>query len=405
MNKYKVLIVGGGVGGLKLATILGKKMGHLTKVTLIDPRGSHIWKPILHKLASGGLEPEQEEIAYQAHSQEYGYEFIQGSLLQIRRSAKQVIVQLNNDLVPKHRTISYDYLVIALGSQAHEFGTPGVRQFGFSLDSAEQAVTLRTSIETHLAAFSGNDRPQVMINIVGAGASGTELASALADRRDPSGHLPCRVRLIELSSRILNGMAEKLSRQVRTALDAAGVEVLTDTRITEVTQKGVYTSDGLLLGADLNVWCAGVKSSIDHDKLDGLATDMNGRIIVKSDLATQSDFRIFAIGDCCVCVQPDGTSVPTRALAANQMAEHLYENMARIFSGADTLPFYFKDQGTLVTVTNKRAYGVISPGIFVDGRSANMLYSMLYKKHQQSLIGWRSMLKKSFISFSNNVTK
>lgn len=181
MTAHKIVIVGGGAGGLELATQLGQSLGRNGKaqITLIDQKLTHIWKPLLHEIAAGTLNPHEEETNYFAHAAANHYEFVLGTFKNIDRETKQILVEteyFSKKVQPtKNRNIDYDTLVLALGSTSNDFNTKGVKQFCHFLDSREQAdIFQQDLLHLYLNAQNEADSRELKIAIIGAGATGVE---------------------------------------------------------------------------------------------------------------------------------------------------------------------------------------------------------------------------------------
>ena len=186
---HHVVIVGGGAGGLELATSLGNSIGRKqqARITLIDASLTHIWKPLLHEVAAGSMDSSSNEVNYRVHAKRHGFEFQLGRMQGLNREERQVVVEpLLDDsgaVVVEARDINYDTLVIAVGSTANDFGTPGAAGNCIFLDSLEQARKFhRHLLNNYLKAEYDAEKKQknsLDIAIIGAGATGVELAAEL----------------------------------------------------------------------------------------------------------------------------------------------------------------------------------------------------------------------------------
>ena len=275
MNKPRIVIVGGGAGGLGLATRMGRKLGKKgqAEVTLVDKNRTQLWKPLLHEVATGALDDGTDAVSYRAHAANHGFDFQLGSMLDIDRVAKKLIMAplLGEDgkQVLPERTIPYDFLVIAIGSVSNDFATPGVKQHCIFLDSPEQAHKFHRKM---LDAFfrlhvEGADSQPLRIAIVGGGATGVELSAELhnAARQMKSygvKHVDqdkLKVSLIEAGERILPALPPRIAGSAHQELTKLGVDVRTATLVTEANEQGLVTKSGELIEGDLMLCGAGIK--------------------------------------------------------------------------------------------------------------------------------------------------
>lgn len=404
----KIVIVGGGAGGLELATKLGRKLGRRGKahVTLIDRNTTHIWKPLLHEIAVGTLDEGVDAVSYRAQAFTYGFHFRIGSMTALDRQKKQVILapmqdEEGEELLPE-TYIDYDILVLAIGSCSNDFNTPGVRDHCIFLDSPAQAHRFRQRLLGRFLRIQrlSQERDHINIAIVGAGATGVELSAELhhavakfhtygftAVQTD---HL--HVTLVEAGPRILAALPERISAAAHRELTAIGVNVETSTRIVRATKAGLETAEGTLIEADLMVWAAGVKVPDTLKNLGGIPTNRINQIPVNPYLQVKGDPHVFAIGDCAEFFQ-GGTRVPPRAQSAHQMASICYRNIRALMSGGRLRVFRYKDHGSLVSLsgysTVGNLMGNLSRGsLFIEGRLARLVYISLYRMHQIAVHGY-----------------
>ena len=297
-RKTRIVIVGGGAGGLELATRLGARLGRRRcEVVLVDRNPTHIWKPLLHEVATGSLDTNLDEVSYRGHSRRWGYRFVLGAMETVDRKARELVVapllnEKGHEVVERHR-ISYDYLVIAIGSEANDFGTPGVQEHCMLLDSRADADRFRDRFLKHClrvsrAMSAALPREQfVNIAIAGAGATGVELAAELYNaaaglrhyRLEVFDETRLNVTLIEAAPRILPALHEKLSAAAKAELEKLAVSVLTSTRIVAAEADGFVTADGRHIHAGIMLWVAGVKAPAILGEIDGLDIDRNGQML------------------------------------------------------------------------------------------------------------------------------
>jgi NADH dehydrogenase len=409
---HRIVVVGGGAGGLELVTRVGNRLGKRGKahVTLIDRRHTHLWKPLLHEVAAGSMDLGMHEIDYLAQAHWHGFTFRLGGLIGIDRVRRTVRVarHLDNEgreVLPE-REFGYDTLVIAIGSLTNDFGARGVKAHAIPLETPEQAERFHTRLVNACLRANTQREPlrpgQLDVAIIGAGATGTELAAELhkttrqlvaygLDRIDPDKDI--KIHLIEAAPRILPALPERLSEGAAKLLDGLKVQVHTGALVTEVTADGVTLADGRLIPAELVVWAAGIKSPDLLKDIAGLETNKLNQLVVRPTLQTTRDDAIFAIGDCAACPWPGhkGT-VPPRAQAAHQQASHLARQLPRRIAGLPLKEWRYHDFGSLVSLGEYSTVGnlmgkLVGGNLFIEGWFAGLMYKSLYKMHQLALHG------------------
>jgi NADH:ubiquinone reductase (H+-translocating) len=276
---HHIVIVGGGAAGLELATKLGERLGRRerARITLVDRSRTHIWKPLLHSVAASSLRRSQHELNYIAQAHWHHFRYRNGEMTGLDHVAKTISLAATQDsegreISPK-ATLTYDTLVIAVGSVTNDFGTPGAAQYAVPLETAEQASRFNHRLVNACLRAQDQDTPvlpgQLHVAIIGAGATGTELAAELhhtareiiaygLDKIDPERDL--RIVLIEAGDRILPALPARISESTHDLLVKLGVEVRTGARVAEVLEDGVKLADGQFIASELVVWSAGVKA-------------------------------------------------------------------------------------------------------------------------------------------------
>jgi NADH:ubiquinone reductase (H+-translocating) len=407
-----IVIVGGGAGGLVLATKLGRRLGRRgrARITLVDCALTHIWKPLLHEVAAGTLSADMDGLDYFAHARDHHFAFELGRMEGLDRARREIVLGPVSDasggeLVPGRR-LPYDQLVIAVGSMLNDFGVPGVKEHALYLDSPPQAERIHQRIlgrflRGHAEAGGANGQ-RLQFAIVGAGATGVEFAAEL---RHAAHHLvgyglrgfdpdqDVVVRLIEAAPKVLPVLPERVQEATERQLRALNVDLRTGVQVARVTGEGVHTAAGEMIPADLTVWTAGVKGPTWLADLDGLEVNRLGQLVVEPTLKVTRDARIFALGDCAACPQPGSERpVPPRAQAAHQQAHLLAKSLARQLDGKDLLPFVYKDHGSLISLSSStigNLMGNLFRSVTIEGRIARLAYLSLYQKHLLSLHGLR----------------
>jgi NADH dehydrogenase len=408
----KIVVVGGGAGGLELVTRLGARYRGRHEVTLIDRNPTHIWKPLLHEVAAGSLDANLDEVGYRSHGHRWGYRFFLGTVEGLERTRREVIVaplvdEGGRELIGRHR-IAYDLLVLAVGSETNDYGTPGAAQHCLFLDNRRQADRFRQQLLNQCLRVSREQsakpgaRSTVRIAIVGAGATGVELAAELhnaaAALRDDGlegfDERRLQVTVIEAGPRILPALPERLAQAAREELEALGVDVRTGVQVTAVTHDAIETRSGERVAADLKVWAAGVRGPAWLKDLDGLEATANGQLVVRPTLQATRDEQVFVLGDCSSCMLPGASRpVPPRAQAAHQMAATVAANIERLIRGRPLLPYAYRDYGSLVSLSRYSTVGslmgsLIGGRMAVEGRVARFVYMSLYRMHLLAIHGW-----------------
>lgn len=402
---HRIIIVGGGAGGLELATRLGNTMGKhgQASITLVDAQLTHIWKPLLHEVAAGSLDAARDELNYlaQAKWNHFAFEFGRMDGLDRDRRELKLAPQYDddgNELVGV-RSLGYDTLVLAVGSVCNDFGTPGVREHSIFLDSRIDAEALRRKLrDRFIAARSREGDRSVRIAVVGGGATGVELCAELHDAArlfrhysSDDGAVDMKITLLEAGPRVLPALPERISTAVTDELrNELDVDVRTGVAVRRAEADALYDADGHRIDADLSVWAAGIRAPAFLHDLAGLENNRVDQLVVTSLMQTTRDPAVFAFGDCAACPLGDGKAgnVPPRAQSAHQQASLLAENLQRLLAGKAMKPYVYKDHGSLVSLASYNAFGNLFGNRMVEGRIARLFYVSLYRMHQAALYGW-----------------
>jgi len=402
---HRIVVVGGGIAGMVAATHLSR---HLTRsktaeILLIDHNRAHVWKPMLHTFAAGTANYTIENISFVSHAKSSGLRYWPGELAGLNRSRK--VVELGPVPLPDAtetlpgRSIPYASLILAVGSRANDFGTPGVAENCHFIDDIGEANAFSDRLRSRI--FQAVDaRTDLHVVIVGGGATGVELSAELAQHVEilssyAHDAMPTRLRLtlIETGPRLLGPFPERISNTVEAKLREIGVDVRTKTKVVGADNNGVLLEGGQRIDAALTVWAAGVRAPAVVSKLDGLDVNRHGQILVRPTLQSQNDDSVFALGDCSSLPGKNGRPLPTTAQVARQEAVFLARSLGRhLRRNRPLAEFHFRDMGSLVSLADYAAYGTLGSygffrGVFLKSRLAHVAHAALYRMHQMDLYG------------------
>ncbi|OGT65607.1 MAG: hypothetical protein A3I13_02835 [Gammaproteobacteria bacterium RIFCSPLOWO2_02_FULL_47_50] len=413
---HKIIVAGGGAGGLELATRLGHKLGKKKKadIMLVDGSRTHLWKPLLHEVAAGSLNSNEDEVGYMVQAHWHHFSFRLGYMDGLDRRKQEIslapsVDEHGEEYIPR-RTFRYDTLIIAVGSVSNDFDIPGVKKYCQMLDTRQEADHFHQLLLRKYAAAHTQKEPlregQLHIAIAGGGATGVELSAELyaathqlvefgMDRISPDKDV--KITIIDAADRILPALPERLSRCTERALRKLNIDILSGQRIVKATPEGLHTESGKFIPAEMKVWAAGIMAPPILKDIDGLETNRINQLVVRTNLQTTRDDNIFAFGDCAACPMP-GTNefVPPRAQASHQQASLLVKSMKARLDNQPLPEYRYVDYGSLVNLSRYSTVGSlmgnlaskISGNIFIEGIIARLVYVSLYKMHQLALHGF-----------------
>lgn len=418
---HRIVIVGGGAGGLELATYLGNQLGRRRRnskadISLVDTQSTYLWKPLLHEIAAGSIDLSRNQLAYAAQAFWHGFSFYQGACIGLNRTMRSITIspvldELGEECLPQ-RTLHYDTLVLAIGSITNFFNIPGAQENSFALDNASQAEHFRRRLISECQKMDqGLTKKPLHIVIVGAGATGVELAAELRNTahdlsayglHNLDGQQSVAISLVEAASRILPALPERASQTTEKLLKKLSIDINANEAVSKIEKHRVHLKSGKSLEANLIVWAAGIKAPPILAKLDGLELNRNGQMLVHPTLQSVTDPNIFGLGDCTSCpwlgneVNGQIQSVPPRAQAAHQQAGFLASAIKRHLKGQSLKNYKYRDLGSLISLGHFSAVGNLKGGttknFIIRGWIARIMYFSLYRMHLVALHGWVSMI-------------
>lgn len=402
-DKPKVVIIGGGFGGLWAAKALANKP---VEVTLIDRKNHHVFQPLLYQVATAVLSPGEiaqpiRRILHWARN----VEVILGEAIGFDKENKKVRLTDGSEIV-------YDYLIIAAGARHAYFGHDEWESSAPGLKTLEDAVEIRRRV---LLAFEHAERDayltgvqrQLNFVVVGGGPTGVELAGAIADiaRKALAKDFKAidtrkaSVMLFEGSDKILGTFGKDLSESAKSQLESLGVEVHLNSFVTAIEDGRVKVGDNWI-DCDVVLWATGVAAS-PLGKALGVETDRAGRVLVERDLSIKGYRDIFVIGDMAWLLQENGEPVPGVSPAAMQMGEATAANILRDLNGTPRKDFKYVNKGTMATIGRRKAIADLA-GMQFKGFVAWLMWLFL---HVMFLIGFRNRFAVMFEWFWAYMTR
>jgi len=393
----RVVIVGGGFGGLKLArSLAGKEF----QVVLLDKVNYHQFQPLFYQVATAGLEPSSISFPFRKV-------FQRTPNMAVRMAELKSIDAVNSTIQTDLGEIAYDYLILATGADTNYFGNKNIQEFALPMKSITEALAIRNRIlDNYEKALNTRDESerQTLMNIVvvGGGPTGVEVSGTLAEMKKgvlPKDYpeldfKPMKIYLIEASGKLLNGMSEQASASSRKYLERLGVTVMTGASVTDYDGQTVTLGGGAApLHAATLVWAAGVTGI----KLDGLPQECfvrGNRIQVDRTNRVNGLENVYALGDIAYMTEesyPNGH--PQVAQVAIQQAANLARNLKRIDLKQDTVPFSYKNLGSMATIGRNKAVADL-PHLKFHGFVAWLFWMFV---HLMSIVG----IKNKLVTFIN----
>ncbi|GIX07665.1 MAG: NADH dehydrogenase [Candidatus Poribacteria bacterium] len=399
MERARVVIVGGGFGGLEAARALG---GKPVEVTLIDRRNFHLFQPLLYQVATGGLS--EADIAAPLRAILKGWPNITvrlGTAVDLNPEARLLLLE-------EREAVPYDFLILAAGSRHHYFGHPEWEPEAPGLKTLEDALEVRRRV---FLAFEEAERvrdPQeqgawLRFVIAGGGPTGVELAGALGELT--RGTLPGEFRrirpesaeivLVEAQERLLPGYRPAASARATRALNRLGVRVLTKTRVLEISSQGVRLQQGekeTILAARTVLWAAGNRAAPLTQTLQercGATLDRNGRVFVREDLSLPHHPEIFIVGDTASVRSPSGDPLPAIAPVAVQEGRYAARAILARMRGERLQPFRYRSPGAMAVIGRHEAVVQTGRGVVFGGFLAWLVWLLV---HIRALVGFENKL-------------
>jgi NADH dehydrogenase len=396
-RKHRVVVIGGGFGGLAAAKGLRRAP---VEVIVVDANNFHTFQPLLYQVATAGLDA--DNVAYSIRG------IVRGARNTSFRQARVLNVDLDAKVVDVDHgaPIEYDSLVLAAGAVSHDFGTPGVEEHGFPLKNIEDALDIRVHlldlferamVEPELIADGA-----LNVVVAGGGPTGVEMAGGIMElyahvlEKDfptlPVRH--ARVVLVEMADRLLLPFAPESSARALRTLQRRGVEVRLGVGVERLEATRVRLSDGSSIPAHTAVWAAGVRA---HPLAEALGVELTrgGRIVVDSDLSVPGHPDVFVIGDLAASPGPGGTPLPQVAQPAIQGGKHVAKQIVHRLRGESTRPFHYRDKGQMATIGRLDAVTELANGWrfggplgWISWLGLHLVYLMGFRNRVNVFINW-----------------
>jgi len=383
MNKPKVVILGGGFGGLAAARALYKS----AEVTVVDRHNFQTFLPLLYQVSTAGLAADHVAYPIRGALRKTDIKFRMGSPISIDHKNQEV--KLDSSEVLK-----FDHLIVALGSVSADFGIPGVNEYALGMKTVHEALTIRAEIMRRfedLCRFE--DETKLSISVIGGGPTGVEMAGAIAelirgplksDQANAAAHI--QVSLIEAGPRLLPPFAPSLSARTKKDLEKLGVKVLLNTAVKAIEHRKIILKDDSVLNSEITIWAAGVKGS---DAMAQLNLPTNGnRVAVEPTMQVKNYPNIWALGDIAGALGKDGRPLPMVAPVAIQQGKFIAKQIARLMDKKPLTDFKYLDKGSMATIGRNKAVVQVK-GLKISGPIAWLIWLWL---HLFYLLGGRNKI-------------
>ena len=383
MNKPKVVILGGGFGGLAAARALYKT----ADVTVVDRHNYQTFLPLLYQVSTAGLAADHVAYPIRGALRKTPVKFRMGSPISIDHKNKEVKLDSSE-------LLKFDHLIVALGSVTADFGIPGVKEFTLGMKTVSEALTIRAEIMRRfedLCRFE--DDTKLSITVIGGGPTGVEMAGAIAelirgplksDQANAASHID--ITLIEAGPRLLPPFAPSLSARTKKDLEKLGVKVLLNAAVKEVEHRKIVLKDGAVIPSEITIWAAGVKGSDAMAQLN-LPTAGN-RVAVDPTMQVKNYPNIWALGDIAAAIGKDGNTLPMVAPVAIQQGKFIAKQIMRFAKNQKLENFKYLDKGSMATIGRNKAVVQVK-SLKISGALAWLIWLWL---HLFYLLGGRNKI-------------
>jgi len=383
MNKPKVVILGGGFGGLTAARALAKT----ADVTVVDRHNFQTFLPLLYQVSTAGLAADHVAYPIRGALRKTGAKFRMASPISIDHKNKQVKLDSSE-------LLDFDHLIVALGSTTADFGIPGVTEYALGMKSVHEALTIRAEVMRRfedLCRFEDNTR--LTISVVGGGPTGVEMAGALAelvrgplksDQSNAAAHID--VQLLEAGDRLLPPFSPSLSARTKKDLEKIGVKVMLNSAVKAIEHRKIILKDGTVLQSEITVWAAGVQGSPAMQQLN--LPVVGNRLSVAPTLQINNYPNIWALGDIAGALGKDGRPLPMVAPVAIQQGKFIAKQIDRIINSKALKSFSYLDKGSMATIGRNKAVVEVK-GLKLTGTIAWLTWLWL---HLFYLLGGRNKI-------------
>ena len=383
MNKPKVVILGGGFGGLAAARALHKT----ADVTVVDRHNYQTFLPLLYQVSTAGLAADHVAYPIRGALRKTPVKFRMGSPISIDHKNKEVKLDSSE-------LLKFDHLIVALGSVTADFGIAGVKEFTLGMKTVSEALTIRAEIMRRfedLCRFE--DDTKLSITVVGGGPTGVEMAGAIAelirgplksDQSNAAAHID--ITLIEAGPRLLPPFAPSLSARTKKDLEKLGVKVLLNAAVQEVEHRKIKLKDGTTIASEITIWAAGVKGSDAMGQLN-LPTVAN-RVAVDPTMQVKNYPNVWALGDIAAAIGKDGNTLPMVAPVAIQQGKFIAKQIMRLSKNQKLENFNYLDKGSMATIGRNKAVVQVK-SLKISGAIAWLIWLWL---HLFYLLGGRNKI-------------